>query len=463
MKLERFEARGRGPMALIPEAVGAFFPVVESPPKNDAVASGSIAVVYARGPLVHHDEWWCDSYDAIKSRVAAALTVSPKAVVLAIDSPGGLVSGCFDTAAEIRAMCDAAGVELHSYVDGLAASAGYALAAVGQSITIPSSGIAGSIGCIEMLLDATAANAQMGLAVELVASGARKTDGNPNAPVTDAARAAVQARVEELAVVFAEHVAKYRPRMTVESIRAQEAGLYTGASAVRAGLADRVASLDELVAMLAAGSAAQGAQEDRMTDEEKARAALQAIVDDEESDDKAKARAKAALAAMDEPDGDEGDGDGETKGETKDEGGSSARSAIAPLAATSASLEARLAALEAEREAERKAALFAARPDVGAETQKALAGLPFAQVKGILESIPKRKPAPAASAQVPSTRGEDQQSDPVSGLPAKPVSNADAMALAMGRASVDSRGVARVDANTIVLGADVVALPKKGA
>ena len=462
MKLERFEPRGRGPLALEPSAFGGLFPVVTAPTTEQL--AGDVAVVSVRGPLVHHADWWCDSYDGVKARILAALEAKPEAIVRSVDSPGGLVSGCFDTALEIRAACEAAGVPLHTYVDGLAASAGYALACVGESVTIPVAGIAGSVGVIDGIVDATAQNVAAGLVVELVASGARKTDQNPDAKITDGARAAVKARVEELAGVFFEHVATFRP-LSAEQVRALEAGLFTGASAVRAGLADRVGSLDDLVAMLASESAAPRAQGGPMTEDEKARTALKAILDDEKSDEKAKNRAKAALAAMDggeDEKNDEPDGD-----ESKAAASAKATAAVVPLATSHANIEARLAALEVEREEERKAALFAGRPDVGAETRKAISHLPSAQVKAILDSMPKRVPNPAATATVPATRGDKQAGPEPTGAGAsttEPVSDAQAMDLAMGRASVSSTGVVRsADGRSITLGADVVELPKKGA
>ena len=479
MKLERFEPRGRGPLALQPSAFGGLFMVMEKPPAIER--RGDVAIVNVRGPLEHHAGGWCDSYDATKARVLEALAGKPKALVLAIDSPGGLVSGCLDTAIEIRNACSAANVPLHTFVDGLMASAGYGLGCVAQSITVPSAGIVGSIGVIDALVDETKALAAMGVSVELVTSGERKGDGNSAAPITDGARAAVKARVTELAGVFFEHVAACRAGKTnVDAIRGLEAGLFTGAAAVRAGLADRVGSLDDLVAMLAAGTDAPRAHGGSMDEEEKkARAALQAIVDDEKSDDKAKARAKAALAAMD----DEGDDDeskaasdddsskdkGDEEAKAKAAASARAAAAVAPVAKSHASIEARLASIEAELETERKAAMFAARPDVGAETRKALAHLPSAQVKSILDTIPKREVKPAASAVVGSTRGASASGVPQGGHPqggasAAPTSDTDAMDIAMGRASVSSTGVIRsADGRSITLGADVVVLPKKGA
>jgi ClpP class serine protease len=458
MKHERFEPRGRGALALAPSAFGALFAVVEEAPS--AETRGEVVVVSVQGPLMHHGDWCFDSYDAIKARVLSVLEMRPKAIVLAVDSPGGLVSGCFDTAKEIRAACDAAGVEVHSYVDGLSASAGYALACIGKTITIPEAGIAGSIGVIETMVDESAALAANGIAIELVASGARKTDGNPAMAITDGARAAVRARVEELAAVFASHVATYRP-LSVDAVRGQEAALFAGASAVRAGLADRVGSLDDLVAILAAGSAAPLAQDGgTMSEEEKARAALKAIVDDEKSDEKAKSRAKAALAAMEEeePDGDEKDGE---KAEHKEPDGDEASASTpgASLAHTSASLEARLRILEAERESDRKAAILKDRPDIGAETRAALAKLPLGQMKAIVATMPRRDVKPAASAVVPVTRGESEKGGDAIGA----VAHDPAIDLAMGRARVTSTGVSvSADGRTITLGADVVTPPKKG-
>jgi hypothetical protein len=69
MKLERFEPRGRGPLALEPSAFGGLFPVMTAQPTEQL--SGDVAVVSVRGPLVHHADWWCDSYDGVKARVLA--------------------------------------------------------------------------------------------------------------------------------------------------------------------------------------------------------------------------------------------------------------------------------------------------------------------------------------------------------------------------------------------------------
>ena len=90
-----------GLLALEPRAFGL---VLAAPYKPHSEERDGVAVIGVRGPLMHHDDDFCESYDQIKRRVSAALASTCRAVVLAIDSPGGLVSGCFDTAAELRAL-----------------------------------------------------------------------------------------------------------------------------------------------------------------------------------------------------------------------------------------------------------------------------------------------------------------------------------------------------------------------
>lgn len=339
----------RGVLALEPRAFGELFDVEE--PCNPQM-QGAIAVVPIRGPLMHHESWWFDSYDAIRARVGLALRSSPSAIVLSLDTPGGLVSGAFETAVEIAAMCRAASVPLHAYVDGTAASAGYALAAVCETVTMPRTAIVGSVGVIASMVDMSEALAKDGVKVRLITSGARKADGDPTQPMTDEAIAAAQSQVDAMAAVFFEHVATHRG-MSVDAVRAMQAAVYTGADAIEAGLADQIGTLEQLVASLAAGQAPMRAQKEATTMEEKitaAREALQAIIDDEAADEATKKRAQDALAAM--------DGEGEDKPMPATDEEASAK--LAALTAINAALTAELSQLRAtqptaeELEAKRK-------------------------------------------------------------------------------------------------------------
>ena len=240
-------ASPREPLALAPEAIGGLFPQVGP---LEASMRDSIVVVEIRGPLMQHDDYWYDNYEAIKSRVTTALELKPAAVVLSIASPGGLVAGCFETADALRELAEIADVPMHAYVDGQATSAAYALACACKSITAPPSAMVGSIGVVAGLVDATANDAAWGLKFKIIGSGQRKTDGNPHVAMTDDAVAALEKRIADLAAIFFDHVATSRPGLTAEKVRALEAAILTGAQAQQVGLVDHVATLDGLLKAL---------------------------------------------------------------------------------------------------------------------------------------------------------------------------------------------------------------------
>ena len=69
------------PCAITPKAWDLFFDMT-SPPTVEKRADG-IAIVPVRGPLMHHEDWCFDSYDAIKARIVSCLsTDAPTAIAL---------------------------------------------------------------------------------------------------------------------------------------------------------------------------------------------------------------------------------------------------------------------------------------------------------------------------------------------------------------------------------------------
>jgi hypothetical protein len=124
------------------------------------------------------------------------------------------------------------------------------------------------------------------------------------------------------------------------------------------------------------------------------------VIDDEKSDDDAKAKAKAILAAMD---GDE-DKKEEPPAAAKAEGEPPAKepdSDGAKASATVASLATRVDRME-------RASLFAARPDLSDKQRADLATVPTSALQGALAAIPRASAKPAATAVVNATRGEGQ-------------------------------------------------------
>jgi ClpP class serine protease len=421
--------------AIDKRALGEFFSAAGG---QDTGLRDGVAIVNVRGPLMHHCESFFDSYDAIKMRVQSALVQKPKAVVLSIDSPGGLVSGCFDTANEIAACCAAAGVPLYAYIDGQACSAAYALACVADVVVIPPSAEAGSIGCVAEMCSTAKIESAMGIDRRIITSGDRKADGNPGQPIADEAVAALTGKVMQLAGIFFDHVCSHRP-MKIADLVAMQAGVVIGASAVPM-LADYVMGEDEMLAAIAAGKfaapTAAGTTENTMAeqktgakaegDEEKKnpfakakesyRASLQAIADDDKADEKDRESAKAELAAMDEDEKPEASAEHEEPdGDEPKEKAIAAivAKALAPVVQRLDAREASEAKAQAKAESEERARLIASRADFDAATQTMCSKLSLPDLREYVKTAEVRKPKTAlariaASTVVGGTRAAGQ-------------------------------------------------------
>ena len=204
-----------------------------------------VALIEVTGSLVHRGSGLegsgVTSYERLREAIdAARADASVIGIALEIARFGGEAAGCFDLADQIRAA--RAEKPIRAFVAESALSGGYAIASQADRIILPRTGEVGSIGVLTMHVDYGAALEMDGIAVTLIQSGARKTDGHPYGPLQDEVRADWQARVDALRAIFAETVAAGRgDRLTTRAALATEAACLGGADAVAAGLADEVA------------------------------------------------------------------------------------------------------------------------------------------------------------------------------------------------------------------------------
>lgn len=157
---------------------------------------------------------------------------------------GGEVDGLFDFTDKVYA--GRITKPSIAIIDQKAFSAAYAIAAACGRIVIPQGGMAGSIGVIMERLDQTEQNKMIGWVIEEIYAGDRKVDTNPNVPLTDASRAALQATVDKFYDLFVSKVATYRG-LSPERVRGTEAGVFVGDTAVRVGLADSVGTFESAI------------------------------------------------------------------------------------------------------------------------------------------------------------------------------------------------------------------------
>ena len=189
-------------------------------------------------------------YNAIAQNFHTSLAdPTVKAVALDIDSPGGDCAGLFDLTDAVFA---ARGQKpIWAILDESAASAAYALAAACDRVIVPRTGYSGSIGVIVLHVDMARMLDKDGITVSIVQYGARKADGQPVIPLSDPARAALQADVDTVGELFVQSVARYRG-IAAARVRDTEAAVFLGRSGIDAGLVDAVASPAEAFGALAA-------------------------------------------------------------------------------------------------------------------------------------------------------------------------------------------------------------------
>lgn len=205
-----------------------------------------VAVVPVTGPIFRYANLFTQisgatSLDVLAKDFAAALDdPSVTAVVLDINSPGGQVTGIADFAAQVHA----AGKPVVAFVDGMAASAAYWIASAASQIVMSKSAMAGNVGAVLSLDTRKDPNK-----AEIVSS--QSPNKRPDV-ATDAGRAQLQTMVDAHADVFINDVAAYRS-MTPEAVIKDFNGgdVFIAAKAVAAGMADRVGTLDDVIAGLA--------------------------------------------------------------------------------------------------------------------------------------------------------------------------------------------------------------------
>ena len=243
---------GQSPDATQNAWVGA--PVVDKEsgrPKGYRLTSSGVAIVPVHGELVNRGAWvgassGLVSYEGLRHALRnAAAAPKVKALVLDVDSPGGMVTGMIETAGLVRAI--AAEKPVIAAGDGRMASAAYGLSSGATRIVASETGMTGSIGTLWVHQDHSRRLDKAGVKVTLIHVGARKVEGNPFEPLPEAVRTSIMGELGKLQSMFVGAVAEGRRMLRRDAIEATEAAVYLGRDAVDAGLADAVGTVDDAV------------------------------------------------------------------------------------------------------------------------------------------------------------------------------------------------------------------------
>lgn len=184
-----------------------------------------------------------DVEDISAALSAAVADDSVDRIVLDINSPGGSVWGVPELAEQIRVAADQKRVV--SFVDGMAASAAYWLAAGSSYIAATRTSDVGSIGVYSAFLDESRAYQMEGLAVELFKAGRLKGAGIPGTSLSQEMREHIQAEIDQIYAWFTADVRTGRPNVTDETMQGQS---FLAGNALERGLIDEVVgSIDDVL------------------------------------------------------------------------------------------------------------------------------------------------------------------------------------------------------------------------
>lgn len=237
-------------------------------------SSAGVSIVRAIGTLTQRPELVGStetrSTEALAAEVRQAMADrGTDAVVVEFDSGGGEVFGvpeCFDALRSSRAS-----KPLVASVNSMAASAAYWLACAAQEVVCTPSGVVGSVGVYALHVDMSRRLDAEGEKWTFVSSEGSpfKVEGNPSEPLSEDARATMQADVDRYFDMFVRDVARGRG-VGVETVRRNFGrGRTVGArEAVALGMADSVGTLGDAVrraAALAGGASPASSARGRAT------------------------------------------------------------------------------------------------------------------------------------------------------------------------------------------------------
>jgi protease-4 len=171
-----------------------------------------------------------------------------KALILAINSPGGTTSG---SEAYYQAIRDAAGRKpVVAALGTLAASGGYIVAIAADRVFARGNTVTGSIGVVFQWAQVREALEKLGVQVEEVKSAPLKAEPSPFTETSEEARAVMREMVADSYRWFLDLVAERRKLDAGEARRLGDGRVYTGRQALGAGLIDEIGGESEAIGWL---------------------------------------------------------------------------------------------------------------------------------------------------------------------------------------------------------------------
>jgi protease-4 len=220
---------------------------------STAGSGPAVAIIRVNGLILSgrsgpFDQGLAASEDIIERIRAAKEDGDVKAIVLAVDSPGGGVNASDKIYHALKGVDKPVVVMMGD----VAASGGYYISMASDWIVANPNTLTGSIGVISEFPNAAGLLEKAGVEFVVITSGPRKDLGSPYREMTDEERAYWQTIIDETYESFVAIVAEGR-RMSVEEVKPlADGGVFTGQQALEAGLVDQIGYEEDAIAKAAA-------------------------------------------------------------------------------------------------------------------------------------------------------------------------------------------------------------------
>jgi protease IV len=200
--------------------------------------SEAVGVIRVQGPIE-------DAAEFITQLKELQDNKAIKAIVLRIDSPGGVVGPSQEMYAEVK-KCSQKKPLIVS-MGSVAASGGYYIAAPANVIFANPGTITGSIGVIIQLTNIQGLLDKVGLKSAVLKSGRFKDSGSPVRPLTEEDKAVLQSVVDSMHRQFIKAVAEGRklPLATVRELA--DGRIFSGEQAHALKLVDRLGTMEDAI------------------------------------------------------------------------------------------------------------------------------------------------------------------------------------------------------------------------
>ena len=189
---------------------------------------GRTAWMSIKGPLRGED------YDNIMHGLAELEnSAMVETLILDINSPGGSVAGCGETAEAISKFTK----PVYAVADGMMCSAAYWIGSQADEVAASESCSVGSVGVIATHMSLKGAYDKMGVKITEVAKGDKKNLFSPNKDLSEKGKTELQSQVD---LFFGKFVNAVKSKRTALSDKVLDSGVFYGSDAIEAGLIDTI-------------------------------------------------------------------------------------------------------------------------------------------------------------------------------------------------------------------------------